>query len=292
MAKLPFDIPQGLSFNNIEEANAYFQKQVDKSNNQARPEFDGLSPHQMQKLIRIGPDANSGLVSGDLQEEDLLRIPLFQTVRYYLACLEREGELKLTPQGNLPVKLIREIYDQGYFDEWECNRIKQIKESDSLMIRLTRILVQISGLSKTRNNKLSLTKQGLIIMKDTSMLYQSILYNWMYRFNWAYLDYHKSEVIAKECFPFSLYLLQKYGDEFRPTDFYAQKYFEAFPQLKMPEEVRIYGVTNFSHSCYAVRTFDRFLLLLNAVEISQQKWSEPVLVRKTDLFDKLFKIIY
>ncbi len=289
MVKLPFDIPEGMQFNSLEEVNAYIQKQMDRVNNQPLDQFDGLSPEQMHRLIGRSMTGRPGIEIKKLSAENLARIPVFSTLKYYLKLLN-EGEIKLSASGNLPSKVVVDIYSKGYFKEWTCDRKTRILETDSLLIQLVRIVASLAKWTKVRTGKLSITKEGLKIQQDDNELFRAFLECWLYRFNWAYFDSYESEDVGRQNFEYSFYLLHKYGNEWRESVFYAKKYFEAFPMLEnqqtKPKEIneRFYPY----YSCYTVRTFERLLVYLNAVEFADTKWNEVPRLKKTELFDLIF----
>ncbi|MEA1874087.1 MAG: hypothetical protein U9N51_06630 [Bacteroidota bacterium] len=99
-------------------------------------------------------------------------------------------ELKLTAKGFLPTKIVSDIYNQKFIkDEMiESGIYKLYKETDSDSINLTRILLELSGLVKKRNNILSLTKKGKTEFNDNYKLLKSIFKTFGTKFNWAYYD--------------------------------------------------------------------------------------------------------
>ncbi len=289
MVKLPFEIPEEMQFNSLEEANVYIQQQMDKMNNQPLEQFDGLSPAQMHRLIGKDLTGRPGFTINTLSSDDLAHIPMFSILKYYLKLLN-EGDIKLSAIGNLPSKVVVDIYKQGYFKEWTCERKSRILETDSFTIQLIRILASLAKWTKVRNGKLSLTKEGRKIQNDENELFKASLECWLYTFNWAYFDYYENPQIGRQSFEYSFYLLRKYGGEFKECVFYAKKYLEAFPMLEDQriKPLQIDDRTYPNYSCYTLRTFERLLLLLNAVELKGFRWDEIKMVKKTDLFDKIF----
>jgi hypothetical protein len=81
-----------------------------------------------------------------------------------------------------------------------------------------------------------------------------------------------------------LYLLHKYGDEWKRDDYYADLYFKAFPMFKMKDnEYKSLEI------CYIVRTFRDILKLFGFIEYEDKKM-EFGNIRATDLFRKYIKI--
>jgi len=92
-------------------------------------------------------------------------------------------------------------------------------------------------------------------------------------------------------FGFTLILLSKYGNQKRADEFYAKKYFKAFPQLVDETTPPNYGtIEEYLERCYTVRTFDRFLIYFGLIKIeSSAKYLGNSKINKTDLYDKLIK---
>ena len=151
--------------------------------------------------------------------------------------------------------------------------------------------MELAGLTKKRNNKLSLTKAGEKLLKEDDKLLGKVLEAYCNKFNWAYFDNYEGEQVGRFGFGFTFILLGKYGSQKRPDRFYAEKYFEAFPQL-IDESFQppFDDVRTYNYEAYSIRIFDRFLAFFGLAEIEQEKWDAEKLIRKTDLFDRLIKI--
>ncbi len=160
-----------------------------------------------------------------------------------------------------------------------------------MTINLTRILLELSGITKKRHNKLSLTKTGQIIISNNHQLLLNIFKTFGLKFNWAYFDGYGEDKIGQLGFGFSLILLKKYGNKKLVDKFYAQKYFQAFPNL-----INDLNLTEFKYefekpeNCYSLRTFDRFLNYFGLIKIEKNnKLKEAKYITKAKLFDKLIK---
>lgn len=168
---------------------------------------------------------------------------------------------------------------------------KLYKETDSNSINLTRILLELSGLIKKRSNKLSLTNKGKKLITDDAKLLHLIFKIFTTKFNWGYYDRYSEDNVAQLGFGFSLILLSEYGNQKRADEFYAKKYFKAFPQLLVdavpPNYETIEGQLE---SCYSLRTFERFLKYFGLIKIeSPAKILSNSKIIKADLYDKLIK---
>ena len=264
-------------------------------NLEPQDDFEGLSPFQMYHILydTFGKDSILSLKQMDVEE--YFQIPIFNNIHHLLSIIENAGELKLTNAGYLPVKEVRTIYDKSLVkDEFEKYRssLKNLKENDSGVVSLTRSIAEIAGLIKKRYNKLSLTKNGEKLIKNHHKLHEKIMSAYVNRLNWGYFDGYDADGLAQMGFGYSIFLIYKYGAEKRLTDFYAEKYFRAYPMMMMDEAQAIYRTAEeYSLSCYSIRTFDRFLYFFGAVEIETGTgWQDHILINKTDLFDKLFEV--
>ena len=256
-------------------------------------DFEGYSPLDMDFILYQTFEDNSPVKLQELAESEYCNIPIFNQVKYIANLLADHKELKLTNKGFLPVKIVADIYKQGFMkdEHIESGITKLYKETDSNTIHLPRILLEISGLTKKRNNKLSLTKKGKNIIKDDFKLFSLIFQIFTTRFNWAYFDGYGENKIAQPGFGFTLILLSKYGHEKQTDRFYSDKYFRAFPKLLEGVNPSYGSRERNAANCYSIRTFNRFLDFFGLIKIEQVKGlDKPKFITKTDLFDKLIKI--
>ncbi|MGZ2372026.1 hypothetical protein ACXR6G_19820 [Ancylomarina sp. YFZ004] len=274
------------------------QRQIDQAmneqNNRAIPEFEGYSPVEMHNLLHFTFDPQSPISMETLAKEEHLNIPILNQVKYFLNLVRESGEIKLTAKGFLPTKIVHEIYNQGFLEEYQFSSeiSKLYKESDSLTINLTRLLAELAGLTKKRNGKLSLTKTGEKIASDNQKLFELVFKTMTQKFSWAYYDNYEDEQLGQLGCGFSLMLISKYGIQKRLDSFYTEKYLKAFPQF-LESITPTYGtVEHYANHCYSIRTFERFLCYFGLVEIEKQgeMFDRKIFITKTGLFDKLIKV--
>ncbi|MDD4156585.1 MAG: hypothetical protein PHY08_08450 [Candidatus Cloacimonetes bacterium] len=266
---------------------------MNEQNNRAIPEFEGYSPFEMFQILHFTFEKDSLIQLQKVTDSDYQKIPIFKQIKYLADLIDKNGEIKLTSKGYLPTKIVSDIYQQGFIkDEFiDEESPKLFKEMDLISVNLTRILMELSGLVKKRNGKLSLTKKSKKIFDNNYEFLRLIVLTFTNKFNWAYCDEYDENYIGQLGYGFSLILLAKYGNEKRLNSFYAEKYFKAFPQLLDSVEP-IYGtLETYSTNCYSVRTFDRFLEYFGLVNIEKKdKWFDSKsYITKTDLFDRLIK---
>lgn len=276
----------------LEELKKHLDKLMDEQNNRQIPEFEGYSPVEMHHILHFAFSNKSPVQLQKLEDSDYKRIPLLNQIIFLTDLLAQTGEIKLTNKGFLPTKIVAGIYEQGFIrDQYiESGIYKLYKETDSMAVNLTRILVELTGLTKKRNGKLSLTKVSEKVLSDKSELLQLIITTFATKFNWAYYDGYGDNAIGQLGFGFSLILLSKYGNEKRLDSFYAEKYFKAYPQLLESLEPTYGTLESYSARCYSLRTFERFLDYFGLIIMEQEKGAlSERYITKSDLFDKLIK---
>lgn len=279
----------------LDEIQGYMNQFMNQRNNRGLNEFEGYSPFEMQHILYHTFGEKSPIRLQKLKSEDYQLIPILNQVKYLARLVSNAGELKLTKLGFLPTKVVSELYGQGYMkeDHVESNISKLYKETDSNSVHIARILLEISGLAKKRNNILSLTQKSEKILNDNFTLCQLILETYCEKFNWAHSDYYGENNIGQLGFGFSLILLHKYGTRNLSERFYQEKYFNAFPMLLDNITYPTYTTKErYTGHCYSLRTFDRFLSYFGLIQIQKEKGMDAdMFVIKTDVFDKLFEIL-
>jgi hypothetical protein len=238
------------------------------------------------------------IISGDIATErvfprinpndnDISEIPLIQQIRFFINQVERSNGIKLTKAGNLPPAIVKELYHQEIFKDYFIERgiTKLTKETDCNIIVLTRILCELSGLIKKRNGIITVTKKASSTV-DNNKLLPLIFSTFADKFSWAFFDGYQNESIGQFGWWHSLFLISKYGDIPRNSKYYADKYFEAYPDLlteKSSDGSNDSIDTNYR--CYSVRTFERFLDYFGFTQTTEKKLLECT-VNKTALLDK------
>lgn len=268
-------------FDSMDDIRKELERRIKAHNEGTIDDFDGLSPDEMRALHYEFPNSPSPLKLNTLSEKELEQCPILMQVRFVIDKMKGGNSIQLTKTGALNTKLVKEIYGLGYLKSLliEEGMQKLSKESDASSVEITRILLEISSLAKKRHNKLSLTKKGEKLAEDGNAILKELISVMFQKFNWAYFDGFGSENIGRINPAYSIYLLKKYGDVKRNTDFYADKYFKAFPTL--------FTDGNYPYQSYAVRTFDRYFRYFGFVQIEERKLSKPLNIRKTSFLDTL-----
>ena len=283
-----------MQFHSLEALRAYLEQKKEFYNNSLAPDFEGLSPMQMHRLLREPFSETSPLNFQKADDTIFALMPFFLTIETFLHIIQREGTLKLTAKGNLPLKICAEIADKNYFKEELSSINKLRKEEDFMLIHTAKIIADISGLTRKANGKLNVTKnaQKILAKNDRNALFQVVFQTFMSKFNWCYFDGYNSELVGSVGWAFSLYLIRKYGHEAHPLSFYADKYLAAFPTLVEKTPPRAFGSPlSDAKNAYIVRTFSRYFYWFGFVHYPEKPSfmsRENDIVFKTAVVDEIF----
>lgn len=297
---------------NLDELNKFLQQEMKERNSTPQNDFLGITPDQMYGLIHFPLEGDSILkIKKNIPDELLSKIPFLLLTEHFLRILEREKAIKLTAaQGHLPLKIVAELYEPKYIldETMELGFYKQAKEEYVHSIQALHINTTLSGLAKKANGKLSLTKKGEIFVKSPQKrqeLFEHIFKIFCTKYNWGYTDGFQFESIGQAGFAFSLLMMQNFGNESLKTNFYAEKYINAFPfevnytrknhtqsgwffeREQTPEELRKNAMY-----CYAHRTITHMMDWFGFVEINKPKdymKHDETTVKKTEVLDSVFE---
>lgn len=278
----------------LEDLQKHLNRLMNEQNSRPVPEFEGYSPAEMHSILHFTFERSSPISLQKLDAADYRKIPLLNQVKYLATLIEDKGELNLTKLGFFPLNVVADIYDLGLIKDkyFELRSPKQLREADVPAITLSRILLIISGLVKKRSNKLSLTKQGQKIIQNDDALTRLILRTYGEKFNWAFFDGFGENGIGQMGFGFSIILVSRYGQEWQRNCFYAQKYFNAFPDLLNVPDPPYTNTIDHCENCFSYRVFENFMRYFGLVEVKYEGelWKNNISVLKTDLFDKLISV--
>lgn len=281
----------------LDDINRNMQEIMQKQNNAPREYFEGYSSIDMHMIIHSTFDKNSPIQLRAMTTQEYAQIPIMRQIKHLTQIVSQNGQIKLTSAGYLPVKIVQDLYPLGLPDKMiESGITKLYREAECLPVNLARIIAEVSGVLKKRKGALTLTEKGKKIITDDKKLFETIFVAGCEKYNWHYFDLYdddvQSGVIGQMGFGLSLILLCKYGDTMRLSDFYADKYFRAFPMMLESIMPTYDTAQNYCYNCYSLRTFERFFNHFGLIEMNNKisNMQEDVYVKKTPLFDKLISI--
>lgn len=287
-------------FKTVEELQAALDAHQKRVNSNSQKDFDFLAPLDMHHLLydTFGPESPIQLrkpISLELMDQ----MPFLKLVFIYLNRLEEVKELKLTSLGNLPVKWVKELYALKLItqEDIENGISKLYKESDSIAITNLKIIVDLAGLTKKRNGKLSLTKKGQKLLtearKNPTNLFWEVFFIYFKKFNWGYHDGYQDDHAVQQMSGYLLYLVIQYGQKGKKKDFFSEKLLAAFPQIKGRFQaviLRFETLEQYVGSIISVRLFRRFFDYWGFTDV-QGEWINRDMdkpIETTDVFHEIF----
>jgi hypothetical protein len=271
-------------------------KLMQDMNSAKKEDFEGYSSMEMQQIIHFLFDENCPIRIKKLKSEDVTKIPVYNGVKFLVNYLLEHEKIKLTAKGFLPTKIVADLYNQKYFleEKIEIGVCKLRTEMDSIFVNICHLLLVMSGYGKKVNRSLTLTAKGKKNTSDHQSFFEDLLKAYCVKFNWGYFDYYEMFDVAKLGNGYSIFLLNKYGNEKRDSNFYVQKYFTAFPMFMEDVNVRSMHQSKeeYLSNCYSLRTFKRFGKLFGLIHIDKNiNIMEPNIIQKTELFDAIFECL-
>jgi hypothetical protein len=267
---------------------------TEKYNNQRLEDFSGFSPKQMHQIIHFPFTLDCPIKTYvDFELKNLLSSPIFNISKSLADKIQESGKIKLTAKGNLPGKLIKAIYSEGFFPDRmiEHGIIKLRLERDWLILHTIHIVLKLSGIIRKSQGYLYLTKKGEKYLNEgnESRLFLELIESYSMKFNWGYNDGYDIEDIGQIGFLYLLFLICKFGSKYQKASYYSNLYFKAFP-------VFIEGydndIRNNPINALSVRFFERFAYWFGFIEyrnINDKPYiKENAMIKKTELLDSLF----
>jgi hypothetical protein len=144
-------------------------------------------------------------------------------------CDDEKG-LNATGKGNLPRKLCQ-VAAASYWSELPeddiHHRIRVNKEEDCDDLHIARVLMEMAGLLRKTKGRFYLTRkyhQMATAQSGLGGLYPTILKTCCIDFNWAYRDEFEDIPFIQLSFLFTLYLLHRHGNDWKPCRFYEDRF--------------------------------------------------------------------
>jgi len=232
--------------------------------NKPLDDFCGMSTNEIRNLLYSPFDNTSPLkINATIDDDTLNAIPFFRLTEELLKIVQREDSMKLTSRGELPKKVLYELYEYKFIPEdfIEAGLSKLNKATDVPSIMTAHHAARVAKLLKKVKGNLLLTQQGMMFLKTEKRIdfFLKVLKSYTTEFNWASNDGYTDLQVGQFGWGFTMFLLYKFGTTKRTKQFYSDKFLKAFPNFIhmislhddiTPEEEFTY--------CYILRSFDRF----------------------------------
>jgi len=284
---------EGKQFKSLEEANQFLAQQSRHQNSRAIDDFAGLSPEQMHGMLHAPYDSPNTIRF----TEQFSRQPEAPILTLFKLLVEAVGEegVKATAKGNLPIKLCRDIADQ-YWDDDHAYMRKFTSETDFNELHALRLTAKMAGLIHKYKGRFVLTAKCKKLLKQQGVAgtYLPLLKAYTTKFNWGFRDGYDEFNIIQHSFLFILYLLQQFGAEWRPEQFYTERMIQAFPMIMQevhPDDCAYREPDEIINGVYTTRAIERFARFFGLAEARQagQGLKSYSQVQKTPL---LFELIH
>ncbi len=275
----------------LAEAQAVANRVMERRNRTPLVEFSGLSPEQMHRFLDF-PFSSPGIASFAEELDCQPESPVMKLFSLLANAIGSDG-LKATAKGNLP----RQFCQEAAKTYWEMYPDKALSggistEQDFFDLHTVRIVAGMAGLIRKYKDRFILTKKcRLAIENGMGGVYLELFRTYTQKFNWAYRDRYQDLAIVQRSFLYTLYLLHKYGGEFRPPEFYMEKFIQAFPMALAEALDRPYATSEKTVGrCYAFRSLEGFAEFFGLVEVkvlSKEFLARKYEIKKSPLLDAL-----
>lgn len=260
-------------FNSLEEANAFANRFMGHRNQKPFDDFHGLSPEQMHYVLNR-PFSSPQLVTFPEKLESMPDAPILSLLTLLVEGIGDKG-LKPTAKGNLPRKFCQEAA-LAYWDDETYRHYTRYgnvnKEEDFFELHVTRVVAELAGLIRKYKGRFILSREcrNLLSGDGLQAIYPRLLKVYAEQFNWGYRDGYDEAPFIQHAFLFSLYLLNLYGDDWRPASFYEDNFLQAFPAVL--DEIKHHP--DFPpdwefRSCYTLRTLVNFADFMGLAKVER-----------------------
>ena len=281
----------------VVELNSKLKAFMEEHNREALTDFHGLSPAQMHRILHFPFDSPE--LVGFADRFDPAPSAAILTLFGLLMEAIGTGGMKPTAKGNLPQKFCRDAAVDYWGEETyrHNTRFGGInKEEDFFELHVTRVTAQLGGLVRKYKGRFILGRdcRNLLSKDGLSAVYPRLFRAYTRRFNWAYRDRYPQIPFIQQSFLFSLYLLSRYGNEWRSQSFYEDCFLQAFPMVvDEAEPVWVFTPEQEIRSCYTLRTLMRFAEFFGLVAMEEVDAEKPFArkhrVKKLPLLDQVVR---
>ena len=153
-----------------------------------------LLPHIAEHIMLTAFFPSGEVRLNRLEEADFGEIPILRQVECLCRFIREEnGQLKLTNTGNLPLRVVREMYLTGVTD-WYFRKYpdKRIKETDARFVMIARDLATVSGIILHRKKALVISRKGEKLLADRQQLLETLIRDFVHRFDLSQYDGYDS----------------------------------------------------------------------------------------------------
>jgi hypothetical protein len=283
---------EGRTVTSLEEANLFAGQFMGERNLAPIADFHGLSSEQMHRFLYFPLDSPQ-LVSFPTCLAALPQAPIATLFQLLFAAIG-EGGLKPTVTGNLPRQTCRDLA-LAYWGEEKyaaAARYGEIRsEPEFIDLHVTRLVAEVAGLVRKYQGKFILSKDCRKLMAEHGLagVYPRLFLAFVRKYNWGFRDRWQEIPMVQQSFLFTLHLLNRYGDSWRPNAFYEDCFLRAFPQLLHETKGDYLPPETVLRRCYSLRCLENFAEFLGLVEIERDpvdRYADAFRIRKLPLLEQ------
>ncbi|PHI19692.1 hypothetical protein CEQ90_11625 [Lewinellaceae bacterium SD302] len=290
-------MPNDLTPEERRRLNEQIQAEMNARNSQGLPEFRGLTPGQMHYLIRSPFEEGCIVRFQDADYRVYEDIPQLLLVRALLEELAK-GDIKLTPKGNLPMKVVRSLYGLNLIKskrlQDDITKLRSQEDWDALIFA-DELLRALEMIGEKPNGELIIAPAGLAALEGSlQSLFEQLFLVSFQQFNLGYFDRFPASREIQAFTGYTIYLLLQNGKDWQPSSFYADAFTTAWPTLlnTFSEHPKGYDHRYEFRNVYQLRIFQRFLEWFGLVRFKTPDGPRTGIreVMATDLFRHVFHI--
>jgi len=284
-------------FESMEEVQDVLDTYGAQANYAPSEDFHGLSADQMYRFLHR-PFESAELITFPQQLKTMPESKAAYLLSHLIEGIGEKG-IKLTATGNLGRKFCQKVganYFERYPDKHFAANLKINSERDMKPLNTIRLSAHTAGLIRKYKGRIVLTKKCRKALDngDIQELYPLLFKGYCQKFNWAYRDGYEELYIIQQSFPFLLFLLNKYGSNWRPASFYSDIFLNAFPMALEEISPSSYMEPEESlQNCFILRSLRRFADFFGIAELertSTDPLKERFRIRKSPLFDEMVRL--
>ena len=167
-------------------------------------------------------------------------------------------------------------------------------EPEFRVLHTTRLVAELAGLIRKYKGKFILSKEcrKLLAEQGQAGIYSRLFQAFVSKYNWAYGDHLGENQFVQQSFLFSLYLLSRYGAQWRSCTFYEDAFLRAFPQLLSQAQPlgTYYSPEEVLRRSYTIRVLERFAQFFGLVQVERDdidRFSDEFRLKKLPLLDRV-----
>ncbi|MCX6178970.1 MAG: hypothetical protein NT163_06335 [Chlorobiales bacterium] len=175
------------------------------------------------------------LATFPLRLDNIPQAPILTLFNLLVDGISEKG-LTATAKGNLPRNFCRQaarvFLGEEEYQRW--SRLGELRsELEFMEMHITRLVAGLVALIRKYKGKFIHSKEcrKLLVEQGQAGIYPILFRAFVSKYNWFYGDNMSDIPFMQHSFLFTLYLLTRYGGEWRSTTFYEEMSLLAFPAL-------------------------------------------------------------